>query len=395
MLSCESEFVMYRNLLRSICFVIVLLVMFFDSVSTPAQESERAIVGAIRWDGWFANNTWAKNLEPTEYHYRLPFYTTWQDAKPIINADKQEVMDKEIDYASGAGLDYWAFVYYYPTSWPGADSYNYGLRLYLSSEKKSRINFCLNLQGWHLGPKDKWPETVQYFVGLFKKSTYQTVLGGRPLIYMLYIPKMIELFGGEIQAKKALDILRNKTIEAGLKNPYMVAQVFDVNEGCYYVANLGFDAVGAYTIFGYGAKQVYPLKKLQSSNDANQINCEFPYQSLRQVNRDFWNACREKGQKVVPIVNSGWDWRPRLADKEAASRYSKYGQHWFAQPRPTELAEHLKNGIEWISKYREAAMANALLIYAWNENDEGGWLVPTIDEGAARLNAIRGVLRKD
>ena len=36
--------------------------------------------------------------------------------------------------------------------------------------------------------------------------------------------------------------------------------------------------------------------------------------------------------------------------------------------------------------------ANAIIIYAWNENDEGGWLIPTLSEGTARLDAIARVL---
>ncbi len=51
------------------------------------------------------------------------------------------------------------------------------------------------------------------------------------------------------------------------------------------------------------------------------------------------------------------------------------------------------DGLKWNAAHPEAAEANALLIYAWNENDEGGWLVPTLGEGSARLDAIREVLR--
>ncbi len=34
-----------------------------------------------------------------------------------------------------------------------------------------------------------------------------------------------------------------------------------------------------------------------------------------------------------------------------------------------------------------------MLIYAWDEFSEGGWICPTLSEGTARLDAIRGVLR--
>lgn len=40
----------------------------------------------------------------------------------------------------------------------------------------------------------------------------------------------------------------------------------------------------------------------------------------------------------------------------------------------------------------EAGEAGAVIIYAWNEFDEGGWICPTLSEGTARLDAIRKVL---
>jgi len=42
--------------------------------------------------------------------------------------------------------------------------------------------------------------------------------------------------------------------------------------------------------------------------------------------------------------------------------------------------------------YGGYAEANAVLMYAWNEHDEGGWLCPTLFYGADRLNAIATVL---
>ena len=47
----------------------------------------------------------------------------------------------------------------------------------------------------------------------------------------------------------------------------------------------------------------------------------------------------------------------------------------------------------WVRSNREVAEAQTIMIYAWNESDEGGWLVPTKTEGTARLDAIREALR--
>lgn len=41
--------------------------------------------------------------------------------------------------------------------------------------------------------------------------------------------------------------------------------------------------------------------------------------------------------------------------------------------------------MKWIVQNPITAEANTLLIYAWNENDEGGWLIPTYREKATRV----------
>lgn len=54
---------------------------------------------------------------------------------------------------------------------------------------------------------------------------------------------------------------------------------------------------------------------------------------------------------------------------------------------PTDIANNLRNAISWAHR-SSAAEANAYLIYAWNEVDEGGWIVPTLSKGAATLDAL-------
>jgi hypothetical protein len=95
-------------------------------------------------------------------------------------------------------------------------------------------------------------------------------------------------------------------------------------------------------------------------------------------------------------VMSGWDRRPRVQnpvswekpdDAKAIARY-------YLPPTPVELAAHLQASLDWCTSHREAADAQGVLIYAWNEIDEGGWLLPSLwpDQGTERLDAIARVL---
>jgi hypothetical protein len=52
--------------------------------------------------------------------------------------------------------------------------------------------------------------------------------------------------------------------------------------------------------------------------------------------------------------------------------------------------------VAWYKKHPGKKGTELVLIYAWNEFDEGGWLVPALPpphgEGAARIDALRRVL---
>ncbi|MFA5058138.1 MAG: glycoside hydrolase family 99-like domain-containing protein [Opitutaceae bacterium] len=353
--------------------------IFIGPAGIRAADRPPPVVGAIRWDGWFAGSPWAKNLVPAAYHERLPFYTTWEKGEPIVNADDQGVMDREIILASRAGLAYWAFVYYHPSDcWPGGDAYNYGLRRYLASGRQGELHFCLDLQGAHLGRKENWPKTVATLVDFFRKPTYQRVLGNRPLVYLFYWENLVAEFGSIQQARAAIAALREQTEAAGQGNPYIVVQTFSAGEAAAAVDKLGLDASGAYCT---------------STDGAHQERRNYPFRDLMGINADYWESCKATGKDVVPILNAGWDVRPRWQDAELMKQYHGSEQPYYTPPTASELTRHVQTAIDWITANPESAKAQAILIYAWNESDEGGWLVPTLTGGNARLDAIRSALQ--
>jgi hypothetical protein len=360
---------------RTVLFAVALsgaLQLVRAEAPAPTPLPDRPLVGAIRWDGWFAGNPWERNLAPEQWHSRLPFYAKVTADGVEVRSDSQEVMDREIGYAADAGLDFWAFCYYHPASWPGADEYNYGWKLYLASKQKQRPKFCLLLQGGsHLGPKGAWSATVAELVSRFKEPTYQRVAGGRPLLFVFACEHVEPHFGSAAEARKAFDELRAQSREAGAGDPYVVAQVFSAADGAGYVDRFGWDALSAYSAPGGGEHK------------------ELPYRDLAATNHWYWEQFEATGKPVIPTVNTGWDGRPRLTDPQYAQHYRG---PWYTMPTPAELAAHVGDTLKWVRANRSACPADAVLLYAWNENDEGGWLVPTLAEGNARLEALREVL---
>lgn len=327
------------------------------------------LVGAIRWDAWVGDRPTfgdatsenrvglvvERTLGPQKYHYRLPFFAKILGPEQVqVRGDSQEVMDQEIAYAASAGIDYWAFVFYPPGS--GLDAER---NLYLSSQRRNEINFSLVLDS---PGRLLEPATRSLFTGYFSLPNYQKVLGGRPLLF---------IFGSNGLSREGVDALRAESQSAGLASPYIVFMGWAASEVKATLAGNGLDAGSAYAQVGENGQSFSVLARRAEKG---------------------WEDDRQAGIKVVPWVTSGWDPRPRIDHPTPWVTYP--ANSWTEPPTPAEIAYHLQKALEWAAQYPETAEANAVIIYAWNEFDEGGWLAPTLSEGNARLEAVQRVLGK-
>jgi len=348
-------------------------------LGVPLSGQNGPLAGAIRWDAWHGKagrpgQAVETSLGPKRWHSRLPFFAkVISDSEVRIEGNTQEVMDREIAYAKRAGLDYWAFVTYEPD-----DAMSQGLKLYLSSTRKRDIRFCLITEHGRWGNRPTYRGKIKRFVELMADASYQKVAGGRPLLYLGFLREegIRQNWGSVQEFRRAVDEFRALAKQAGLANPYVVIMDFQPERGKQLADALGCDAISSYAT---------------SAREA-----AAPYSALAAHAAGFWERSKATGAKAVPFVMSGWDRRPRVEHPVPWETYQKPGEGielYYETPRPAELAAHLSDGLRWVKKNADAAEANALLIYAWNENDEGGWLVPTLLEGDARIEAVRRVLK--
>lgn len=322
---------------------------------------ERITIGAIRWDAWFDDkvNPYEKNLADKKWHGRLPFFAkAISDTEVEVHGDNQETVDREIAFAKAGGIDYFAFIYY----WKGArgdgfehDNVNRARRLYLESMHKRDINFWLIVY-----PRQNEDE-IREWLDMMQEPNYQKGADGRPLLYMMFwdnseSPERI--FGSMDTAQQHIDSLRRRIMATGQKNPYIVAMTQSPAAWAAAVAGAGIDAIGACTSFG-GAD----------------------YAGMFVAHRKYWDAMKATGKKVVPNLTAGWGGpRDNMGDK--------------LQPTPAQLADHVRTACAWVDANPDVAEAKTMLFYAWNEIDEGGWLVPDKGQGTAKLDAIRDVVRE-
>ncbi|UCD27624.1 MAG: hypothetical protein JSV03_10975 [Planctomycetota bacterium] len=376
---CLTELMMHSmRQIRNLYAVLLCVGFAFPLQGAERQGNQAAhnkvAVGAIRWDAWHGNRgipgrAVEKSLGPLKWHYRLPFFAeVIGNDRVRIDGSTQEIIDREIEYAAVAGLDYWAFVTY-PTDNP----MSLGLQRYLTSSLRSQIRFCL------ITECTRWlqPSFVERVVDLMCERGYQTVLDGRPLLYLAFIKqeKLDKFHDGQKGFRLLLNAFRAKVRESGLLCPYIVVMDAVPSRGRKWVDAFGCDAISSYAT-GWEQQTI-------------------SYRQLAANTERFWERCRGTGAPVVPIIMTGWDRRPRIENPVPWEPWQKTGvniEHYCQPGTPTDIAAHLRNALEWSKKHRDTAIAQTVIIYAWNEFDEGGWLAPTISEGTARLGAVAEVL---
>ncbi len=341
---------------------------------SPSELSQRIravrpLVGAIRWDAWSGGEVTRhveRTLGPKKYHFRLPWFTRVVSQNAVtIHGARPQIMDQEIEYAAEAGLDYWAFVLY-----PETSDMSRQLNLYLASPLRKRIRFCIILHGDILCSEEQWPAVLLRYIRLMRQPTYQNVLGERPLVYLFRTEAAAPLLRTRIEA------LRKAARAAALQEPYLVFMGWNPVTDWRRAQPLGFDAVSAYAFGGQEGGSYADL--------------------VRVVETQQWALAAREAIPLIPLVHTGWDKRPRMDNPVPWEKDAAYLQHrkYHQNPRPEQIAAHLQRGLQWVRANKTACPPQALIVYAWNENDEGGWLIPTRNpDGSVNNQRLRAVQR--
>jgi hypothetical protein len=296
-----------------------------------------------------------RSLNPHEYHYRAPFFAKEISHDSIqIRGTTQSIMDQEIAYAKNAGIDYWAFCWYPPHS--GMDT---ARQLYLASEHRNDVSWCviLGTNPFNYSTDGKW------LVEQFKHSAYQKVAGGRPLVYIFGNTKSVN--------RKQLDSLRELSAQQGLPNPFVAVMEFSAPVASQMADTLGADALTSYISWtGKNGEPYYPV--------------------IPKADESGWESYSMTGKQIIPWVTAGHNTKPRI--DHPVSWYTVPKGDWVADGTPEQIGNNLQNALTFIGRHPQQTKANAMIMYAWNENDEGGWIVPTLGNNTAILDKLKTVL---
>jgi len=334
-------------------------------IPIPGDETkcgETTTIGAIRWDGWFGEPRTGeygfvvteveRTLSPAMFHFRTPFFGQITEESKVHFPDfTQETFDKEILYATDAGIDYWAFCWF--------DGNDVGkVRKFLAtSQYKDKIKICSIF-----GP-DKYINTINEIKSYFKSGLWQTVQGGRPLMY----------YYTDADINECIELYRDVCSELGIPAPYVVRMSGTV----IGVDNTLVDAISDYAIFGSGG-------------------AAFSILMDKEIQR--WKSTYLDGKQMIPCISTGWDPRPRTnPDLVPLSIWTGDAKAWVQAAIPEELTTSITSAYQWIDANKKLSLANTAIMYAWNEHDEGGWLCPTIavDANGNHLKNADGTYKID
>jgi hypothetical protein len=344
--------------------------------STEAQvpligNISNTIVGAIRWDAWHhptedtIRTAVETSLGPPQYHWRLPFFATEPTASSALIAGAQADMDAEIDLAVRAGLNFWAFFWYGAASTNGmVTAWTY----FQASARKNDINWCLYFSGittLHSEVATNLANVVSYI----QQRNYQTTADGRPLIFVF------DDSGSRTTTAADISALRSALASAGVKNPYIAFH--QSTPDATVITTYGFDATTTYA----------PVSSVTGAQ---------PFSALDTAARSKWAAQAAQGVDVVPAFSMGWDRRPRVENPVPWETPSGTLSDYYYLVRSTDISTHVDACLSWVRANPTAAKANVVIGYAWNENDEGGWITPTratLGVNRGHIDALWAVLK--
>eukprot|EP01050_Picozoa_sp_SAG11_P017930 SAG11_NODE_2641_length_3139_cov_12.838487_2_plen_359_part_00 len=229
------------------------------------------------------------------------------------------------------------------------------------------------------GSNETLEQEAERYTGYFALPSYQKVGGNRPLVFLLggsaAVPHLTE----------ALDLLRKHSTAAGLGQPFLfmmqnAATAAELRQLVNRSAALGATGLSQYNLVG------------------NRTVAGFPYAQNMRFERRWWREAAATGMGVVVPVSAGWDSRPRQesvmpwGDAGNKRCLSELGHEcWMEDPSMPELTQQTKSALDFASKMRSAqggVAVRSVLLSAWNENDEGHWIVPSLQQGPAKLEAV-------
>lgn len=356
----------------------------------PANAAYK--IGCYYFPGWVDGGVAARPLPwelLDEYPERWPMQGKYQEGS-------QYVAENQLRQMAYAGIDFMAVDWY----WNGATFLNNAVDAFKIAIPaiSSPVKYCLMWDnslsgGTYPTTLTDWQNIYTHWItthfkdGAATRPAYHTI-DGKPVV-ILFSPDALRTranalypayAASETATLQMLTAANDAAIAAGLTGIYFVgcmrAQNFWVGAGKYMANN------------GYSAQTAYLTHYELSDHNTTAGPLAHTYSDLDQINQSEWAWNIENGSipYFVPVA-SGWDRRPW-----GGSGVAPYNDaaHDNCTPTEAEWSAHLVAAKQAVDA-NQGRTANTLMVYAWNELGEGGYIEPTQGRRVSFLDQIKSV----
>jgi hypothetical protein len=375
--------------MRALRLLLALAPLVASTLALPAQErtprpteagpAADVLVGAIRWDNWRLDSAHAEVLDDPALRARIPYFAMrLPDGKLGFPGDLEHVLHADVRYARAGGLDYFIFGYYLDTgSWrrdkTRAQALNRAFRSYLNLPDRAGVRFALSFN--YSFPAEDIDDVSDVIISVVDHPDHvRTHDGALPVFFFTpNVGRWAEGLGGDEKAAAALAEIRDRVARATGNRLYTIALLFRIGEGGPRAIRMGFDALSTYANgTGPGGKAV-------------------PYAACAASARRFWKRAGIHPAGFLPTVSMGWDYRPMLKrPQEQAHRDPN--PSWCESATDAEWSEQVRLAVGEAAANPRNGPFKSVVVYAWNEFSEGGWLAPTVGEGTRRVDVLARAL---
>ncbi len=404
-------------------------------------RSNRTGIGAIYYQMWFeSQDEWwtksteqefwdfcnsndqnstqeARSLSVVDYQFHLPFFATINknitedQIGTAVRGDvsngvaefpefTQEIWAQEMEYAIEAGVDFMAYLWNEKTREFYTSAYRYHIQ---TRGLNNRIKMCAILQ--------RDTQDLDAMANAMTEEYWYTI-NGMPVVY---------IYGGNSVATNSFVELIRRKLAVAQKVKYgevgAPAYVIVMGNNTYQSAEeaetLGVDATGWYaTAAGSSAatedekytKEIAALKSELDPADKPTTITVVKYSATAKHNLNIMRAVAPIAQKgnisVVPIITLGYNTEPRILNPVSWNSVPANGNKLSNSatsgelPTPSEITEHVLNMLNYNKENAMTFNSNTVLIYAWNEFNEGGWFCPNIKLDT-NGNVVEGEVNRD
>ena len=337
------------------------------------MAATNCLIGIYYFAGWW------RDL-PNKY---VPAGNDWRTNYPDRRAllgeyNEQATMDREIIAAASNGVSFFQILWYYQGNQqhrePHQEKLNEGLSLFLASTNNSRVKFTIefvNHPPFAIESDDAWRQACREWCKAMQHPSYLKI-DGRPVFKIHGLDWFFQQNKGDSrEVARRLEVLREIARQAGVGDPLIGAGVM----------------AGGVTA-GLAVQPYDYLTTYMDVPNLPQRERPYPYATLLGLAARAWTNYAQLGDKpYVPYLPAGWDPRPWKDPRPSFELPTRTDWTAALQQLKATLASHPNLGFPTRGNARQPAV----LIYAWNEFGEGGFVAPTAGTSAMKLEQIKAV----